>query len=601
MGCIMGKLKKLFLYIRILPKLGFRNVLRVFFYRARVSLGLYPKRYRECIPEGGAFSSASFPGSGNEFHVNIFGFFKVDLGSNAEWHVNPLAPSQCADSSLSWPKSISSLRGGDVKDYWELSRFYWVPQLSYLASNGDCGSLQKLDNLLRDWAKNNKPYYGVMWSCGQEAAIRLMNIALGACILRNHSDPAPFMRWLIHCHVSRILPTIAYSIAQDNNHGSAEAAALFVAGSWLNHERAKTIGRYWLEDRVKVLIQPDGSPCQYSVTYHRANIETFCFAELWRREMGEPPFSDIFAERVLAGARWLYCFTNKNSGDAPNFGANDGSHLFNLTGYEYRDFRPTVNLAAILFGSELAFPLDKETKAKCDVFGLAVPSCVWPQPSSEVFPFGGNSVLMSAGGKAFFRYPAFRFRPSQCDLLHLDFWKCDINILRDAGTYRYNAGGSVVDYFSGLAGHNTIQFDSIDSMPRLSRFLFGAWPKVRNLRPLKESNGVVSAAAGYRDWKGAAHHRTISLSGEELMVIDAIYGFKKSAILRWRLAPGHWCWEDDWLVGHECRLRVLASQPIVRIEIVEGWESRYYSQKTPIPVLEVEVAEAGTLTTELRF
>ena len=55
------------------------------------------------------------------------------------------------------------------------------------------------------------------------------------------------------------------------------------------------------------------------------------------------------------------------------------------------------------------------------------------------------------------------------------------------------------------------------------------------------------------------------------------------------------------MVGHECRLRVLASQPIVRIEIVEGWESRYYSQKTPIPVLEVEVAEAGTLTTELRF
>ena len=107
--------------------------------------------------------------------------------------------------------------------------------------------------------------------------------------------------------------------------------------------------------------------------------------------------------------------------------------------------------------------------------------------------------------------------------------------------------------------------------------------------------------SGYRDWKGASHNRSLSLEEGLFCVIDDIAGFDKSAVLRWRLAPGEWLWEDDWLVGHGVRLRVMADQPIKRCELVEGWESRYYSWKTPLPVLEVEVEQAGKMTTELRY
>jgi hypothetical protein len=41
--------------------------------------------------------------------------------------------------------------------------------------------------------------------------------------------------------------------------------------------------------------------------------------------------------------------------------------------------------------------------------------------------------------------------------------------------------------------------------------------------------------------------------------------------------------------------------PITRCEIVQGWESRHYLEKTPVPVLEIEFQQAGTLTTEYRW
>ena len=38
-----------------------------------------------------------------------------------------------------------------------------------------------------------------------------------------------------------------------------------------------------------------------------------------------------------------------------------------------------------------------------------------------------------------------------------------------------------------------------------------------------------------------------------------------------------------------------------RYQLVDGWESRYYMQKTTIPVLEVEVALPGTITSRYRW
>ncbi|MNZ99796.1 Heparinase II/III-like protein [compost metagenome] len=202
---------------------------------------------------------------------------------------------------------------------------------------------------------------------------------------------------------------------------------------------------------------------------------------------------------------------------------------------------------------------------------------------------------------AMLRYPRFRFRPSQADALHLDLWLDGRNLLRDAGTYSYNTEPQWLNYFPGTASHNTVQFDDRDQMPRLSRFLFGDWLKTSTLQPLQEQNGSISFAAGYRDGHKASHRREVHLNAGSLRVIDQLEGFQHKAVLRWRLEPGQWRIDGNTLSNGEHELQVLATMPIVRFELTAGWESRYYLEKTEVPVLEIEVHQPGSLTTEYRW
>jgi hypothetical protein len=105
------------------------------------------------------------------------------------------------------------------------------------------------------------------------------------------------------------------------------------------------------------------------------------------------------------------------------------------------------------------------------------------------------------------------------------------------------------------------------------------------------------AQAAYADWQGARHLRQVSLTDERLMVRDEISGFREKAVLRWRLAPDEWTLTHDGVRSPTFVLRVTADTPIQRLELVEGWESRYYLHKDSIPVLEVELTDPGTVET----
>jgi hypothetical protein len=194
-------------------------------------------------------------------------------------------------------------------------------------------------------------------------------------------------------------------------------------------------------------------------------------------------------------------------------------------------------------------------------------------------------------GKCFvlLRFPRFRFRPSQADALHVDLWVAGKNLLHDSGSYSYHAGDEITQYFGGTAGHNTVQFDDRDQMPRLSRFLFGDWLKAKSVTPITKVGSAVSAAAGYIDGQGASHHRTVSLEGQRLRVEDSISGFRHKAVLRWRLAPGQWTLSGNICDSKLAQVCVSSTAPVRRLELTTGWESLYYHQKKELPVLEIEV------------
>ncbi len=74
-------------------------------------------------------------------------------------------------------------------------------------------------------------------------------------------------------HAERILPTLAYAKAQNNNHLVSEAVGLYTAGVFLpHHPRAgkwKETGLLLFTQAINTQVSADGEYIQHSTNYHR--------------------------------------------------------------------------------------------------------------------------------------------------------------------------------------------------------------------------------------------------------------------------------------------------------------------------------------------
>lgn len=612
-------MRRTLLHLRTFAAIGATNGLRVLGYRLALKLGVHPvQRIAAAIPAGDFFAppvgveiGAPVPSHWGAEAV-LFGAHRVALRAGPPaWTADPLADPTAADQPLDQPPGelppwwrIGDFAGGDIKRVWEFSRFDWAMTFAQRARNGDAASLRRLNAWIADWVRGNPPYRGPNWKCAQEASIRLLHLSVAALVLGREHDLTSPLRGLIDALVKRIVPTLSYARAQDNNHATSEAAALFIAGTWLamagkpEGEPLARRGRELLERHVARLFARDGSFSQYSLNYHRLALDTLSLAELWRQRAGQRPFGPEFRHRGAAAAEWLRTMVDPASGDAPNLGANDGANLLPLTDAPYRDYRPSVQLACRLFCDGRAFPrgpwddglawlgLDPEA---------ALPSLP-ALPATAVFDDGGYAVLRHGRAMALLRYPRFRFRPSQADALHVDLWANGSNVLRDGGSYSYNAEPRWLEYFGGVQSHNTVEFDGEPQMPRLSRFLLGDWlTTLRHERVATED--AQGFRASYRHRQGWLHDREVSL-GTQLRVIDRVSGFARTATLRWRLKPGPWRLDGARVTDGRQSLTVTADVPFAAISLTTGHESRHYQDISVLPVLEVTVTQAGTITSE---
>lgn len=597
-------------------RLGPASVLDVALYRLACALGVY-RRSMPIRPWAGGttFFSPEVkrpPGISEHSRAAVvtaaesvlqgrFGYFSNtchDIGSPPDWFLDPFNGSTLRNAKH-WSE-IDEFASCDIKNVWEVSRFQWLLLLAQAwRLTGDDRFISALNGWLADWAAQNPLNQGPNWKCAQEASIRLITLMQTARVLGTDAKPSTELIGMIEAHCLRIAPTMRYAIAQKNNHGTSEASALFIGGAWLMKRAAggsdaqaarrwREQGRRWLENRVEYLIGDDGSFSQYSTNYQRLLIDTLSQVEVWRRTLQEPEFGTRYAARSRAALNWLVAMTDPVSGDAPNVGANDGSRLFDLSCLPYRDFRPSIQQASVLFHGGRAYqpgPWDEPlTWLEVDSNDEMYPA----HAKSQLFSDGGFAVLRGTDSWGVLRFAAFRFRPSHADCLHLDLWHRGRNLLRDGGTFSYNTDSKWLAYFGGTASHNTVQFDGRDQMPRLGRFLFGRWLAMDDVGGIKEAEGSQSWSGAYTDWRGASHRRTVTVRDETWTIVDEISGTKLSAILRWRLKPDNWTLTENTCESLLASLRVEADIPVRRIELVTGWESRFYQEKSELPVLEIE-------------
>ncbi len=404
-----------------------------------------------------------------------------------------------------------------------------------------------------DFLRANPPFRGPHWACGQEAAIRLAHLL--------DADAAP--RAVVAAHRDRILATLDYAIAQDNNHAISEASGLWAAGLALGDAATGSRGRTLLGKAVLRLFAPTGAFAQHSLRYHALALEMAGFAVRRARAAGAQDLPGDALARLAAGTAWLARLVDPETGAAWRVGHDDSSALF---GADPTDLRPVLARATETFGE------------------------VPPAANFWLDADGGFAGLHDGDVRVFLRMPGGKFRPSQADALHLDLWHGSRNLLRDAGTatYNFHAHPDAPD-LARTAAHNTISFDDDDQMPRLSRFLYAAW-----LRPRVMHAGPVQLRGAYRDWRGRTHDRQVDRQGRLVMVQDDIAGRFRRAVLRWRLAEGDWRLDGDRVRGAGMQLRLdgMRELRLTRLPVAD----RYGAWSTT-PAVEAWTDRPGTMLT----
>jgi hypothetical protein len=537
------------------------NLFRVSSYRLALKLGIHPVQKLKYNSLNGVF----FYHTENKIfntHQDLFNLDKLKNGYNPfsgsyfsfdnetpNWHQNYYNKRESKFKNFDWwniPDFDSEL--GDIKNVWELSRFDWVVQLSAIAVTGNSEAIELLNVRLNSWLNANPPYKGVNWKCGQEASIRLMHLIYASILLNQIKSPTKELIALIEMHLKRIAPTISYAIAQNNNHGTSEAAALFLGGHFLNlhgfkaYHKYERIGRAWLENRSLKLFSENGCFSQYSINYHRFALDTYSFCEVYRKINNLSFFSEKLIKKLQKATQWLEVLTDSETGNAPNIGANDGALLFHVFNLKFRDFRQSVQWANLVFNNRVIYKLTENQKKLYQQLGLNISSKIIYKPINELIIIGdddGFFIYRKQKILLVFRRPIFNFRPSHSDALHIDLCVDGKNILRDGGSFSYFSKLDKCEYYSGTISHNTILFDNKSQMPSISKFLFGAWLSEKSFSYSKNSLNI-EVSSGYLNKYGEFHNRKVTISDECIQIDDNIDGNYKSAKLNWRLSPEIW-------------------------------------------------------------
>jgi len=503
----------------------------------------------------------------------------------------------------------STGRRRDIKFIWEPARFGWAFTLvRAFAATRDEKYAEKFRTLFASWLESNQPNTGPDYACGQECAIRLMAMCFAFYALAN-SNAGSIERKItlitaIAVHADRIEKNIDFAISTKTNHSLTEAAGLYTAG--MLFPELKSAGR-WLKLGKKVLtneglkqIYPDGSYIQHSMNYHWLMLQNFVWV-LRLAQLNDDAFDSRLLSRVSKASRFIYQMQD-NTGRVPNYGANDGALIVPLNGCDYLDYRPVVQAVHYFFNKSKLYDKGPWDEDLLWLFGPDAQraSLESVQRLSSKFQHGGYYTLRNQDSWAMVRCHTFNSRPGHADMLHTDLWWSGINILRDSGTYMYNCPEPWSSYFGSTAAHNTIVIDGLDQTRAFSRFARLDWTRSRFLayrESGKSQAGVIQGEHyGYRNRNNAVHRRTILSLNSCWLIIDDVLGSGSHDIrLCWQLCDYHYEIKNNNLVlkteSGPVGIAVLNSADKSAFECFRGdmcpagWQSLYYGNRTPSPVL----------------
>jgi hypothetical protein len=485
-------------------------------------------------------SALSFPTSLNDALKDTFQKFQegtlkyfnsrdYTIGKDYDWLTNPTNQYRY-DVDKHWTEIEDfSQAAGDIKYIWEKSRFSYLYDLIRYDYHCQKDLSELIFQEIESWITSNPVNQGPNWRCSQEMSLRILNWTFALYYYKN-SEALTAERFqkimhVIYWQLKHVAANINFSrIAVRNNHAITETLMLYLSGLLFPFfpEAAawKKQGKKWFEEEIAYQIYTDGTFLQFSHNYHRVVIQLLTWAFYLAEKHGER-FSQIVYDRAKKSLDYLYQCVDLTNGYLPNYGNNDGALFFRLNNQPYRDYRPQLNALYYFFNHK---PLFDGTGLLEDVAWYH-PTTVASQPfelerkALATFEGGGYYIAKTTETLIFLKCGRYKDRPAHADNLHLDIWWKGINILRDAGTYKYNTTSDLVRYFNGTSSHNTVTLGDNDQMQKGPRFVWFDWSQAieAKVKETEESYLITGKIHAFKHIdKDINHTRQVKQSKKEV-------------------------------------------------------------------------------------
>ncbi|MGH2581658.1 MAG: alginate lyase family protein [Anaerolineales bacterium] len=515
--------------------------------------------------------------------------------------------------------------GRDIKPIWEMGRFGWATTLTraYWISQ-DEKYAEGFWEMTSEFLAVNPLNLGPHWSSAQEIALRVIALGFSYSLVSSSSTSTNERKALftknVAAHAARILLTLDYSRAQNNNHLLSEAVGLWTAGCLIpDHPKAgqwRRLGRHLFAEGIEKQVHVDGRYVQHSSNYHRLMLQLGLWAVCLTKIDGQE-LENVTLGKLGKATNWLMNLLDDDSGRVPNLGPNDGAYILPLTEQPFHDYRP------VLQASSSAFL--KTTPLKAGPWNDMI---LWldilPGKPVEREDSSDNPVRIEGNNSwAYLRRTYFFERPGHADQLHLDLWWRGINIAQDAGSYLYTADMPWNNALAGTRVHNTVTVEGLDQMTRAGRFLWLDWAQGRIVSAHATAGKLVAASAKHNGYRrlGIIHWREVSTEAKQWIVVDHLsqhHGGEKQimACLHWLLPDLPYKFDKDEIMlqtdcGH-IKLQIETSSDELTVvtliragEVVHGpapadpvlgWVSPTYGVKHPALSLNVDISGRTPVT-----
>lgn len=541
-----------------------------------------------------------------------------------DWHYSPFTKKKSPNNKHWTEIADLSSEFGDIKWIWELSRFSFTYPLcrAYSITKNEKYS-KAFWELFDDFIKHNPPEIGVNYKCGQEMSLRVMawTFALNVFIdsPETTNERLEMMMKAIYHHANHVEKHFNFALKSvKNNHSLSEALGMYTVGTvfdffnlsknWMNK------GKKFLQSEAMWQIYDDGSYIQHSFNYHRLAIQDLTWF-LRLAQFNKHPLDNSFIKKFEKTIEFLYQMQESKNGRVPNYGMNDGAYIHPLTSKDYLDYRPSLQAAWLMLTGNRLYE-ENDINEIAIWFGLDIKkSVVSPVKKSIIFKNGGYITLRKENQFAMVRCASYKHRPAQADMLHIDFWDGEYNILADAGTYSYNTSQEDLLYFNGTSSHNTIKLNDKDQMQKASRFIWLNWTKSKIMN-FQENNTGTFFEGEHFGYSPIIHRRGVYQTQDILVVVDDLYGKveTESVSLQWLFGikdicklsknkfkislPNSSAWTIDIYSSNK-----FDSQSFFGSDSpVSGWRSLYYGHKEAFPQLIIgsEIKEPSRFITIFR-